>query len=276
MKSLLFFTLMTASLTGLAGCSNNGSFTPAADSLNIIGGQDANPEGLAAQSTVALITGRSEILKENCTGTVISDNVILTAAHCLEKMRTINVWIHAGSKLPKPYYLHELYKVRDFIVHPQFAAISSTDFPDTEINDIAVILLDKKLPPSMKAVKIQVNVSPTTGDELLLAGFGVTDDRNTKRATQLKTAKVTVSRVWDKILVLDQTQGSGACNGDSGGPAYIEKDKELILVGVTRGAHNKSPHCHNYTEYTNATRFKDFILSSVKDMGGSLPTFYTP
>ena len=34
-------------------------------------------------------------------------------------------------------------------------------------------------------------------------------------------------------MILDQEDGSGACHGDSGGPAFFEKDGKTYLLGVT-------------------------------------------
>ena len=262
-------------LTVLVSCTN----APQSDSATkpgsnaIIGGQAATGTDPVTLSTVAIVTAKNDILKEQCTGTLISANLVLTAAHCLEGLRPTNVWIHFGENLPRPFYLNQLTQVKDFITHPEFAPVYDAEFPATELNDIALITLKTDAPAGYSPVPIQTNTSPHVGDKLLLAGYGHTSDVNPIRAKNLNYARVQVSRLWNSLIVLDQTAKSGACNGDSGGPAYLETDQGLVVVGVTRGAHNMSPNCHGFVEYTNATFFKVFIRESARQMEAVEPQF---
>lgn len=237
---------------------------------SIIGGQAATAGDAVTRSTVALVTAKNDILKESCTGTLISQNLVLTAAHCLEGLRPSNVWIHFGENLPRPFYLSQLMQVQDFITNDKFAP---THDNATELNDIAVILLKQNAPEGYMPVSVKAGASVNVGDKLLLAGYGYTDDKKKMRAQNLNYARVPVSKRWQSLLILDQTNQSGACNGDSGGPAYLETESGLVVTGVTRGAHNKSPHCHGFTEYSNTTYFKSFILESAQFLEAELPQF---
>lgn len=271
-------TLLKALLGGVAlvsvvaSCHQEptNSISPHDGGNSIIGGQAATADEAITRSTVALVTAKNDILKEQCSGTLISPNLILTAAHCVEGLRPSNIWIHFGETLPRPFYLNQLAQIQDFIAHPQFAP---TPDKSTELNDVALILLKQDAPNGFEPVKVKEGASVNVGDTLLLAGFGYVNDQNKTRAKGLNYARVPVAKRWQSLLVLDQTNGSGACNIDSGGPAYIETTQGLVVTGITRGAHNKSPHCHGFTEYSNATYLKSFILDSARELGAELPQF---
>ena len=276
-RSLEYFLGFSKSLTllcFLASCSQGAeNSVQDLEGSAIIGGEAATASDTVTQSTVALVMAKSDILKEQCTGTLISPNLVLTAAHCLEGLRPTNVWVHFGATLPKPFYLNQLTQVADFVVHDEFSPVYVNDFPETELNDIAVVYLKTPAPKEFIPVGINLGLPVKVGDRLLVAGYGHISDRNTVRAKGLNYARVPVSRLWRSLYVLDQTLKSGVCHGDSGGPAYLETDDGLVLAALTRGAHNKSSNCHSYTELTNAKFFQEFILDAAHEMGGVLPRF---
>ena len=76
----------------------------------------------------------------------------------------------------------------------------------------------------------------------------------------LRTASAPISVLYDTEVRLNEKK-AGTCNGDSGGPAYIEKDGIFYLFGVTsRG----SELCNEAGIYTNALFYKGWIEETVK------------
>ena len=68
-------------------------------------------------------------------------------------------------------------------------------------------------------------------------------------------------------VLLDQTQGKGACHGDSGGPAFIKTKENLKLWGVTsRGSGSGENDCSGYSIYTRINSYTRWINSTVVDL----------
>lgn len=76
----------------------------------------------------------------------------------------------------------------------------------------------------------------------------------------LRMTTAPISFVHETEVRLNEKK-SGTCNGDSGGPAYIQKDGKLLLFGVTsRG----SELCNEVGVYTNAIFYKKWIDETIK------------
>ena len=95
----------------------------------IIGGEPVLPNGQIAQTTV-MITGKSNAGEFICTGTIIDEDIVVTAAHCL-KGGAANMRVFFGKK-PRSIdgYIREKYA------------------------DIGLIRLRDALPPGFRPAKI--------------------------------------------------------------------------------------------------------------------------
>ena len=66
---------------------------------------------------------------------------------------------------------------------------------------------------------------------------------------------------------MNQTQGKGACHGDSGGPAFVVSGGQYYLFGVTsRGPSNQPDNCASAGIYTNILAHLDFIQSASEQL----------
>jgi hypothetical protein len=187
--------------------------------------------------------------------------------------------MHVGPKLPQSFPDTNLIPIENWKTHPDYRIEYDEKYVIiTGHNDIAVVKLSQDAPidraQPVPILRPQAILVPR--QTLLLAGYGILDDKDPQTpvfAKELHYARVPLERVWNNILITDQTGGRGACAGDSGGPAYVETSTGLVLVGVTRGPHNKALDCHHYGEYTYASRFESFILEAAKELGGEPPQF---
>ncbi|MGZ3770140.1 MAG: S1 family peptidase [Bdellovibrio sp.] len=242
---------------------------------SIIGGQKASSGDLATASTVSIMAVYGDELYSICTGTLISKDLVVTAAHCLMD-GTDHLSIYFGEIVPSKTKDAKLIKIENSVSHPDYKIIfKEDDVLDTTVNDVALIKLAEDVPAFARPVAIldeTVNIS--VGSEVLLAGYGLVNEiGEEKRAENLNFVKVPVAEILEFIIVTDQTNASGACNGDSGGPAYLETWKGLVLVGATRGPHDGALDCRHFGEYTNLTKFKSFISEYGQQLRAQAPVF---
>jgi secreted trypsin-like serine protease len=76
----------------------------------------------------------------------------------------------------------------------------------------------------------------------------------------LRTTTAPISFIFETEIQLNEKK-SGTCNGDSGGPAFIQKNGELFLFGVTSRGSNL---CNEVGVYTNALYYKTWIEETIK------------
>lgn len=191
---------------------------------------DADP------AVVAIVRASDGTLR--CTGTVIAERVVLTAAHCGVHVEPSAYRILFGSQLGEGTTI----EIVEAIGHPAF--------DDTEAHDLALVLLGEASPaPPMTA-----SASPPAA-QLRLVGFGDTaggaNDGTRKREG---TTVVTSSTALSITLGADP---SLPCSGDSGGPALA--GTEVVAV-ISRG----DPDCASYGKATRVdAHLADFIASYI-------------
>ena len=295
-KNILAFMVMGVLL---GSCGKQQDHT-----LNIVGGVDIkNSDQSEILLSSAGLTNR--FLKAEgktfCSGVIVSESIILTAAHCVDglELNDLNsmevVFGNTMRMYPSTKRMVPPKKIKAIFIHQSYENISSRDdLYNKPANDIALILLDKKVNYPFKPVKI-VNSTQSIGSysHIVLAGFGVTggltsDDSGVLRAvdvfkTSLKEEAKTIElqgprldgkRIEEKNnggYVYKEATG-GSCKGDSGGPAYISKGNKFELLGVTAFGDSqrlaKNPngpsYCVGYSYITDLRYYGNYIMNAVK------------
>lgn len=272
---MVFVVLMILAVFSFSACqkisqADSLQFSNSVDRSAIIGGEIVQPSDLTAFSTVALKYVEGNQAYSLCTGTLISENLVLTAAHCLYWASKNNVRIGFSLDVKDQLDSETMFEVSEIYLHPDYNSSS-------EANDIALMALVQKAPKPYKPVGIlNTKYKLEVGMPMLLAGYGVIDDATGKETEALRKVTVPMAKILEMIIVTDQTKNMGACNGDSGGPAYLEKDGLLYVYGVTRGPHEQAVDCHHFGEYTYASKFEKFIMDGAKKLKTQLPQFVNP
>ncbi|MBN9048258.1 MAG: trypsin-like serine protease [Rhizobiales bacterium] len=231
---------------------------PAVPALALTGGApDAN--GVPGRAIV-MITGSGSSL---CTGTAIASDLILTAAHCVQRSSVVRF-----SRLEAPL------AIRAAAVHPRFNTQAYATHRATA--DVALIKLAAPLPPGVApAALAPAGLAVAPGHRMTVAGFGVTADGTAAGLGHARAASLVVTgqpgplqiRLYDPAT-RNERPGLGACTGDSGGPAF-SGDRVAGVVSWTTGPGN-SAGCGGLTGLTPLSSYRSWIVEQAARMGSPL------
>ena len=240
----------------------------------IIGGETVNITERPYQ--VALIEEGSGFF---CGGTIIDEEWILTASHCLEDLdETDVIQVLTGNSLSSDS--EGLKEVEEFFMHSEYD-------PITLDNDIALIKLASPLRLSASIQTIDLLTQEDIDNGLIdpgvlatVSGWGITDEGTT--SDTLKSVDVPIvdfdvansadsydGELTENMIAAGyQEGGSDACQGDSGGPLVVpnDDDSDVILAGVVSFGNGCGDE-NFYGIYTNVAMYTDWI----NDIIGGLP-----
>ncbi len=197
-----------------------------------------------------------------CSGTLIAERVVLTAAHCLDMgtRRTVvpvppeKLAIYVGDNPttdPNPV----AYFVSEALIHPLYDKIQIR-------NDIALIRL-VQAPGVTPVPALPQSLGLTSSDEgatINFAGFG--QDEYNHYDQKLQVDGILEEIYTDQQIYYAQLDG-GPCFGDSGGPAFIKRGQVPYVAGITSYG---DATCSQYGVSTRPDAFQGWIDEFV---GGS-------
>ncbi len=248
-KIIWIFTLLTALLVTACGSDSSGngisetdacsslgltaasapssaSTTSSANSLSakalsldakIVNGTACGVSNTSPVVALVLYSGSTQYL---CSGTMISANKVLTAAHCFEGVNAVDVVFGiADGSLRKVSALN-------WSSHPNF-----TRAPFELLNDVAVVNIGRDLP--LPSLAISASTTPSAGEIVSIFGYGLTSG-SASDAGVLRSGSMQVSGNSEtSITAVYQANRSSTCFGDSGGPLLFTVGGRQSVVGVT-------------------------------------------
>ncbi len=199
-----------------------------------------------------------------CTGTLIAQDIVVTAAHCVATQpENIRIVFDTDiSDITQANAASKVRKITGYLANPKYAMNKDQD---QDTGDIAVIRIAGSLPDGYHPATLYSG-TPQAGDDAVLAGYGITDGQTQAGSGVLRQVSVPVASVFSQTEIeLDQRGGKGACHGDSGGPAFANTGNGLALWGVTsRGYPNTQAGatCTMFVVYTEVGAYTDFIAQA--------------
>jgi hypothetical protein len=247
------FRATIAVVVFLAGCAEQGGDIRVG-AWPIVGGDpDTDPAHMA---TVAITRG-GDITRPHCTGTLITDSVVLTAGHCAYGYDIASFRVLFGDTVVTAT---DFRLVDDSLVHPAYNH-------DAILNDIALLHLDVPVQNVTPIPYLPISQRLRQSDEGVtivdFSGFGRDDAGNAGMKLHVEDV---IDVVCDGPGYCDQythalTFGydqdpGGPCFGDSGGPAYVMRGNVEYVCGVTSYGVGG---CGGFGASTIADRFADWI-----------------
>jgi secreted trypsin-like serine protease len=251
----------------------------------IVGGDDVEPGDPIAKSIVAVQTSKGTSRGTLCTGSILSESLVVTAAHCLPKGTTEGEVIFG--LVVKDSFLRR--KIIDWKRMEGYAEIERIDdllpeertvaedilLSNSDHEDVAIVRFEGGLPPGYeKATLLKDKKLLKRGTELHVAGYGISAPNafETRGTLRKAVAPVLIAKSTPREFIIDISR-EGTCNGDSGGPAFLKIDEQYYLVGVdsrTLTPASAEP-CSSSAAFANLLKYSEFITESEQTLKPAPP-----
>lgn len=231
------------------------------------GATSADPNGLRT-----FVVRIESDLGEMCTGVLISDDLVLTAAHCLLVDASYSVF-----GLDRRFQTIKREAIAAAL-HPSFeAGVPPRRQPGA---DIALLRIDAPFGRQFLPMPLVPLAPPIEGEDVTIAGFGTTSygRRNSARVLRYTYLRLRGEiRVGNTVLMGSDSErnseraGAGACQGDSGGPILRGDAGSYALLGLvswSSGASGETGRtaCGGSTAITPIAPHLDWIAARSREL----------
>jgi secreted trypsin-like serine protease len=217
-----------------------------------------------AHPEVMLLLDRAGFL---CTGTVIHveqrTGFLLTAAHCVTQAAE-----RGPGVVPIPADQFMVVPGEDFAESTTAFSVNAVhvepSYDGSFAADVAVVRFSfgNEAPPGVLRPLGAADDELAVDAELELVGYGQTesDEANTQR----RSVDRNIQELDDEVVIYDQEDGSGACFGDSGGPALVRIDgAERVAAVISGGVFDAGEECSGIGVAMRVSAYEGFIQAAL-------------
>lgn len=237
---------------------------------NIVGGTRVNVGDADQKVAVLMIGAKSESLVF-CTANAIGRRVLLTAAHCIDTtVAKYSIALYPSITCESGFKAQRnLVAVQTVVRNGGYD--ESLEIQDRQ-DDIALIFLKDDLPADYPIFKL-ANPDDLRDSDMYLYGYGrIGGDQGgtgmLRRATLLNSGIKILAA--SKKVEIDQSKGTGICQGDSGGAGFIKVGDDLQILGVNSYVFKRSSEddlCGGKGVQTMAYAYKVWIDEEIEKNG---------
>jgi secreted trypsin-like serine protease len=202
-----------------------------------------------------------------CTATALARDLVLTAAHCVAPAATYRVLIDQPPGIA----------IRSIAVHPRY---NPKDYASGRVTaDVALVKLEEPLPDTIAPASLAEPRTVAPGDRFVVAGYGiVTPSSPTGGGTPRAATLVATGKPGNlQIRLVDPATngarpGLGACTGDSGAPAFVEREGGYAVIGVVSWSTGPggTEGCGGLTGITPLSLHRGWIMDTARKMGSAI------
>jgi secreted trypsin-like serine protease len=150
-----------------------------------------------------------------CTGVAVTDQMVLTAAHCLEgDVKSVRVFTQASYDPNQPSL-----QIERYAIHPDYNPQKSR-----YRSDLAKVIMKEKLPTFIQLHPINQG-NKITG-HIYRFGFGARDKKNLRTVITPTLRKINVE---EQVIELND---EFSFSGDSGGPIFMQNGDDISILAV--------------------------------------------
>lgn len=207
----------------------------------------------------------------SCSGVALAPNLVLTVAHCVPPGAEYRIVEFDAAHHP------ELKQVTSVARHPSFKL--ETMLAHRATADVALLKVAAPLAAPAVPAPLAARTTFAVGERFTVVGYGLSVRGDGKTGGTVRAANlVATGRPGTlQVRLVDPATGGerpglGACTGDSGAPAFEEKDGTAAVVGLVSWSTgpNGSDGCGGLTGLTPLVIYRDWIASTARRLGSPL------